>query len=218
MNKTKRAIHKWAWVFLAAYCVIGLIYPLIGIAAIVCMLAPSIVAIFKGRMWCGNFCPRGSFSDTILAKFSLKNKLPKFFKTSGFRLIFFALLMGAFAVQIVFAWGNFLAVSFVFIRMIIITTVLTILLGIAYTPRAWCTICPMGTMAHYVTKLQVARSQHRHISFQKDQCIDCRICSKSCPIGIDVLSHKDNGKVTHADCLKCEVCVDKCPKKSLHVA
>ena len=152
MNKIKKFIHKWAWVFLILYIVVGVMYPMIGLAALICMLAPSIVAIFKGRMWCGNFCPRGSFNDIILSKISLKNGVPKFLKTTWFKLTFLAVLMGAFALQIVFAWGNITEVSFVFIRMIIITTIVTIILGIIYNQRTWCMICPMGTMAHYVTK------------------------------------------------------------------
>jgi NAD-dependent dihydropyrimidine dehydrogenase PreA subunit len=79
-------------------------------------------------------------------------------------------------------------------------------------------ICPMGTMAHYVAKLQIVKSKFKHITFNKEECVDCRICSKSCPIGVDVLSHKNTGKVIDADCLKCNVCVEKCPKKSLYIA
>ena len=195
MDKIKRFIHKWIWVLLVIYCVVGIFFPLVGMAALVCMLAPSVVAIFKGRMWCGNFCPRGSFNDTILSKISKKNSVPKLFKVQWFRLVFLAVLMGAFAIQIVYAWGNMQRVSSVFVRMIILTTVITIILGIIYNQRTWCMICPMGTMAHYVAGLQLVKHKHRHIAFVKDKCISCKVCNKNCPIGIDVLSHKNTGKV-----------------------
>ncbi|HEY9061861.1 MAG TPA: 4Fe-4S binding protein [Pseudobacteroides sp.] len=217
MDKAIKFIHNWVWVMLIIYCIIGVFYPLIGTVALICMLAPSIVAVFKGRMWCGNFCPRGSFNDIILSKFSRKNKVPRLLKSTWFRLAFLILLMGAFAVQIVFAWGSFSEVSFVFIRMIIITTVITIILGFSYNQRTWCMICPMGTMAHYIAKLKLAKGNFRYIAFNKEKCVNCKVCTKNCPIGIDVLSHKSVGKVTDADCLKCKVCVEKCPKKSLYI-
>lgn len=218
MDKIKKLFHKWAWIMLIIYCTVGIFYPLIGAAALICMLAPSVVAVFKGRMWCGYFCPRGSFNDIILSKISLKNKVPGFFKAAWFRLTFLTVLMGAFAIQIILAWGSFYEVSLVFVRMIIITTVITIVLGIGYNQRAWCMICPMGTMAHYIARLQPVKTKLRHIAFYTGKCIDCRICSNNCPIGIDVLSHKRTGKVVHADCLKCEMCVEKCPKKALYFA
>jgi len=218
MDKIKKFIHKWAWVLLLIYCVVGMFYPLIGLGALICMIAPSVVAIFKGRMWCGNFCPRGSFNDIILSKISRKRNVPKIIKKTWFRLTFLSIVMGVFVLQMVFAWGNLIDVSFVFVRMIIVTTVITIILGVVYNQRTWCMICPMGTMAHYVSKLQLSKSKTKNVSFEQKKCVDCRICSKSCPVGVDVLSYKSSGEVTDADCIKCSQCVEKCPKKSLNIA
>jgi len=218
MNSLKRFTHKWLWVILIAFCIVGIIYPKIGIVALICMLAPIIVAFFKGRMWCGSFCPRGSFNDIILAKLSYKKAVPKFMKSVWFRNIFLILLMSAFVVQLVFAWGNALAVGQVFVRMIIITTLMAIILGISFNQRTWCMVCPMGTVAHYVANIEVLKRRFNHVTIEKGTCIDCKLCSKNCPMGINVLQHKNQGKVIDADCLKCNVCVDKCPKKSLYAA
>ncbi|MDK2801338.1 MAG: hypothetical protein PWP27_2489 [Clostridiales bacterium] len=218
MTKMNTFIHKWAWIMLIAFCVIGLIYPIIGAAALICMSAPVIMAFFKGRKWCGQYCPRGSFNDNILAKLSRRKSIPKLFTKPWFRITFLVVLMSSFAVQLVFAWGNAIAVGQVFVRMIIITTLLTVILGIVFNQRTWCTICPMGTMAHYVSKLKIVKPKIPNVTFNADKCVDCNLCTRSCPIGIDVLSHKSQGKVTHADCLKCTICVEKCPKKALDLA
>lgn len=218
MTEFKRFVHKWAWLMLIAFCTIGLIYPVIGIAALVCMLAPSIVAFFRGRMWCGNFCPRGSFNDNILAKLSHKKEIPKFMKSNWFRNLFLIILMSAFTVQLTLAWGDATKIGGVFVRMILVTTVITIILGIIFKQRTWCVFCPMGTMAYYVTKAKAglkASSKTKYVTFERDKCINCRICTKACPIGIDVLSYKDKGRITDPNCLKCNACVEKCPKKAL---
>jgi polyferredoxin len=217
MTEFKRFVHKWAWILLVAFCIIGLIYPVIGIVALICMLSPSIFAFARGRMWCGNFCPRGSFNDNILSKISLKGKIPRFMKSTWFKTLFLILLMGAFAVQLTFAWGDLTEIGKVFVRMILITTVITIILGITYNHRTWCVICPMGSMAHFVTKMMAKRSKIKNVTFIKEKCVNCNLCTKSCPMGLDVLSYKEPGQVTNADCLKCNVCINKCPKKSIYM-
>jgi polyferredoxin len=211
-------VHNWAWILLVGFCVVGLIYPIIGAVAIICMLSPVVVAFFRGRLWCGNFCPRGSFNDIILSKISLENKMPNFMKTKWFKLLFLVILMSAFIIQLALSGGNAVVIGIIFVRMIVITTILTIALGIVYHHRAWCTICPMGTMAHYVSRLKISKNNAKHVSFVADDCVNCRLCTKSCPMSIDVLSHKNNSKVLDGDCLKCNICVEKCPKKALDIA
>lgn len=218
MNQIKKVVHQWAWILLILFCSFGVIYPVVGIAAIICMLAPVVVAFFRGRLWCGTFCPRGSFNDVFLSKISLKHKVPQFMKAKWFKLLFLAILMSAFTIQLTLAWGSLAAVGAVFVRMIIITTVLTIVLGTIYPHRTWCTICPMGTMAYYVAKLESSKKRANHVSFQAQTCVDCKLCTKSCPMEIDVHGYKEEEKVLNGDCLKCNVCVEKCPKKSLHIA
>lgn len=217
MAGVKKFIHEWIWVILLIFCVGGLMYPAIGIAAIVCMLAPVVVAFFRGRAWCGSFCPRGSFSDSILTKISMGKYIPKVLKTAGFRVLFLVLLMSAFAVQLTFAWGDAVKVGTVFVRMILITTLLTLILGVVFKPRTWCTFCPMGTMASYVTRMKSSLKAARQVVFHKDRCINCRLCSKRCPMEIEVLEFKEEGSVVHPDCIKCGVCVQQCPRKALEI-
>lgn len=211
----KHQWHQWAWIILIIFGIGGIWFPAVGTVAILCMLAPVITAFWKGRNWCGYYCPRGSFNDYLLPKISLKRGIPKIFKEYWFRLLFLVLLMGAFFIQLRLAWGNLAAVGLVFVRMVIITTLLGILFGIVYSSRTWCVICPMGTMAHLVAGMKKVRDQINHVTFIKDQCIDCKLCSRSCPMGIDVAVYREQGRVEHGDCLKCLVCVDKCPKKAL---
>jgi ferredoxin-type protein NapH len=215
MKNFKSVIHQWSWIFMLLFLVVGIFNPALGSIALICMLAPVLAAFFQGRAWCGSYCPRGSFNDIILAKISHKGKIPPLYQRFWFRLLFLVLLMSAFAIQLSRAWGNPVAVGQVFVRMIIITTLITIVLGLFYQPRTWCRICPMGTLAYFITKLRLLPIKPKLISFQKNACVGCKICNKNCPMNIDVASFKTTGQVTHPDCLKCNACVAKCPKKAL---
>ena len=49
------------------------------------------------------------------------------------------------------------------------------------------------------------------------RCVQCGICSFSCPIGIDVRGHAIQGQAVHEKhCLTCGECVLRCPRGVLH--
>ncbi|MDD1685306.1 MAG: 4Fe-4S dicluster domain-containing protein, partial [Methanoregula sp.] len=43
-------------------------------------------------------------------------------------------------------------------------------------------------------------------------CIDCKTCSKECPMGLDVNGMVRKGEMERADCILCASCADACPK------
>lgn len=213
----KKVWHRWVWLLLIGFIVIGILIPVIGTIALLCMLAPVVTAFWKGRNWCGYYCPRGSFNDYLLSKITLKRKIPQILKEPWFRLVFLILLLGAFLIQILLAWGSLVAVGAVFVRMVLLTTLLGIILGIIFNYRTWCMVCPMGTMASWVAKLKKARTRLRRVTFVTEQCVDCKLCSRNCPMGIDVAAYRELGRVENENCLQCLVCVGKCPKQALFI-
>ncbi|KNY27305.1 4Fe-4S binding protein [Pseudobacteroides cellulosolvens] len=196
MNNIRKYVHKWAWTVLLTFCIVGMFYPSIGIAAIVCMLAPVVVSVFKGRYWCGNFCPRGSFNDILVSKISKGIKVPRILKEKWFKLLFLVLLMSGFAIQIYFVWGSVISVGSVFVRMIIITTLLSIVLGTFFNHRTWCTICPMGTMANYVSSIRKAGKKPKNVALSGKKCTDCNSCARSCSVVVDVSKNNESEKAS----------------------
>lgn len=195
------------WVLLI-FLAVGYFYPAVGVAALICMLAPVVVAVRRGRYWCGNWCPRGSFYDHVVQKISPHRPIPAWLKTRWFRLFMVLFILTAFSVQMYFAWGDIGAMGLVFIRLILLTTLVGILLALVYHERTWCAFCPMGTLASWLSRrkmpLQVA-----------DTCTGCRLCAKTCPFGLTPYTSKA-GLFSHPDCLKCGRCVAVCPRHALH--
>ncbi len=119
-------------------------------------------------------------------------------------------IMSVFSIQMYYAWGNLDEMGLVFLRIIFITTVVGIALGLLYNHRSWCSFCPMGTMASWLSP------KHVKPLAVGDTCINCKLCTKACPFALTPYDArgKETG-FTHSDCLKCEQCVVACPKKSL---
>ncbi|MDD4601655.1 hypothetical protein SDC9_11421 [bioreactor metagenome] len=207
----KSNVQKILFWILLVFLVVGIIYPVVGLFAIICMLAPVIISPYKGRYWCGNFCPRGSFYDNVMAKISLKKPIPAFFRSTGLRIFMVIFIMGVFGVQMYGAWGDLAAMGAVFVQIILITTIVGIVLGILYHQRTWCSFCPMGTLASWFS----AKPKPMPLVVD-NSCVNCKVCTTVCPLQLSPYTEKGSTVgFTHSDCLKCSRCVEKCPKKAL---
>lgn len=80
------------------------------------------------------------------------------------------------------------------------------LLGSLLYDRFFCKyLCPMGAFYGLLGKLSPFK-----VVRNKNICVNCGICSKYCPMNIDV---QHSLKVTSAECINCQLCVLKCPKE-----
>lgn len=145
---TSKPLRSYAWSILVVFLMVGWIYPAVGIMALVCMIAPIVVALFSGkRKWCAMFCPRGIFNDVILAKISRHQKAPALLTSNYFKIGFLFFLIANLIIGIINAGGNITAMGLVFVRLVSLTTAIAIVLGYIYSQRTWCGFCPMGFLA-----------------------------------------------------------------------
>lgn len=183
----------------------GIFYPKLGYFLLLVFATLIIIAPFRGRWFCGNLCPRGSFVDFWLGPLSRKVKIPSFLKSMWFRVPIFVALMGFMVFRIIQTEGVVDKVGMVFVTLCILTTSIAILFGVVIAPRAWCSFCPMGTMQR---TLGGGRYQ---LKVDRELCIECGKCQKVCPMQLPV-----NETLDKPDCIKCARCVDACPKDALH--
>jgi len=66
-------------------------------------------------------------------------------------------------------------------------------------------LCPVGALYGIIGKLSPTR-----IERNDNLCINCKKCSKVCPVNIDV---EKSVKITSAECINCNECVLVCAKK-----
>ena len=198
---------KYAYLILLTYLIIGFFYyPALGLVALICMLAPVVMAVARGREWCGNYCPRGSLWDEVFARLNPSRTIPAWAQDKRFRYGVLVLIFGLFTWQMVDAWPSIDAIGGVFLRIIFITTLIGVFLALVFSPRTWCSFCPMGTLASLLSK----GKNPIHVAAT---CVSCGLCAKACPM--DLNPYRSGPLFADPDCIKCGVCVAKCPKKAL---
>lgn len=182
----------------------GIFYPKLGYFLLLVFASLMIIAPFRGRWFCGNLCPRGSFADFWIAPISRKAKIPPAFRSMCIRAPIFVALMGFMVFRIIQTQGVVDKVGMVFVTMCILTTSVSILFGVAFAPRAWCSFCPMGTLQR-----AIGGSKHQLV-VDREKCIECGKCQKVCPMQLPVKEILEM-----PDCIKCGRCVEACPKNAL---
>lgn len=151
----RKFYSKYGFAILLAYLVAAYFLPPLGVIAVICMMAPVIFALAgKGRYWCGNYCPRGNFFQNVTCHISRKKPIPAFFKSVGFRVFMVLFIIGNFSYGIYNSGGDIAAIGMVFYRIIVITTIVGIIFNAAFMPRTWCSFCPMGSIATFITFLK----------------------------------------------------------------
>jgi ferredoxin-type protein NapH len=185
----------------------GLWYPVLGYFMLLVFAAIFLISPFKGRWFCGNLCPRGSFIDFWVSKISRKKKIPASLRSLWVRIPIFFLLMGFMGYRIAGTIGSlntFEKIGMVFVIMCLVTTSVAALLGSYLSPRAWCSFCPMGTAQ------RLLGGKRYPLKLAKEKCINCKKCEKVCPMQLKIC--QDDAK---PDCIKCGRCLSACPKDAL---
>lgn len=202
------------WILLI-YMVVGYFWPVVGFLALICMIAPVAFSIKRGRWWCGNACPRGSFYDKILSRYSPHRPIPKFVRTKGFRLFMVLFIFTMFGSQMYLAWGDWNAMGRVFWNIILVTTIVGVILAFIYAPRTWCSFCPMGTLSNWVAPRKAPLPKGYAAIHVDGSCrMACKSCSRVCPMQLAPYDARGEEQgYLHRDCIKCERCVQVCPLK-----
>lgn len=180
-------------------------------AAVIHYLVAKIIGpIIFGRGWCGYACWTGMILDLLPYKVPKEKR-----KKLGFiRYITFLLSFVFVAILFIFKFDNLSNIMF---WAFIIGNVIYYITGISLAfifkdNRAFCKyICPITIFlkpASYFALIRVKRD--------KDKCINCKKCIKSCPMNVDMLDNSRKRK-NATECILCNNCVKNCPKKALHL-
>lgn len=186
------------------------------------------IYLIFGRAFCGWICPMDFFFRIInKIKFSLKVSLSHKIPSNIGYLFFFIFLFSSFMLGIPI-FTNYLShltnlfrgitgLYFLIFNMPVefstvlysIFFILVLLILEFFFPNLWCRIiCPIGRLYGALNKISLL-----HLRFDRDKCLNCQVCNKSCYMGIDIMNQIKQGKLRSIDCIFCGRCIQKCSQK-----
>ena len=196
---------------------------------LVLLIAVLVVAVLLRSAFCGWICPLGFLQDLVSNLSSvLQKRIPGLrrgiatLKKRGARLAvldrylrYIKYLVLAWAVggsayfgYMVFRdfdpWSTLLNVAeFSFTPGVIVLGVT--LIASFFIERPWCRYaCPLGAASGILGKFSPI-----YLKREESACTSCKICTKACPMGIEVHTATT---IKSADCITCLECVGSCPR------
>jgi polyferredoxin len=231
---SRQNIRKWILIvsFLLVPVTIFSISPIIlmmgaaeGIAtgSMILLILLFVLSFVVARLWCGYLCPSGGLQEifNLALKRPLRTK-----KLDWLKYLVFIGIYGSIAIAICSAGGlktvdllyrtqngiSILAAGGIiaFLGPVIIITIFVLIFG----KRGMChTFCPIAVMLIIGRQIRnLVRWPALHLEAEKDRCIDCKKCTKQCPMSLDVNDMVRQGTMEQAECILCGSCVDTCPK------
>jgi polyferredoxin len=180
-----------------------------------------ILSLFMGRsVSCGYTCPYGALQE-ILNRYIMKKK-PKSERADKIRYFIFVLFLLMVTYFVLKSGGlrgiNLFASSSQLVILISAFIITIGLFSIVFGSRAFCRyLCPQGVFLTIGTKIgRKIKIPSLHLKSVQDNCSDCKLCDKSCPMGLNVSYMVSNGTMENLNCILCGECIDKCPKEAIN--
>jgi len=197
----------------------GTLIKRIELSSVVLLGALAISGIFFGRAFCGFICPFGTLQEIFnklgkkigIKKYELPKSIHKYLIYVKYAVLVLILYLtwtaGELIIRSYDPWAAFMHIgggmeavlespwSFVILA--------SILLAAIFIDRFFCKyLCPLGAFMALFNKISIFKIK------RKPSCISCGICSKTCPMNIDV---KDEGTINSTECIMCTECISACP-------
>ncbi len=180
-----------------------------------------------GRIFCAYACPAGGLQECA---FMINDRRPKQGVRNYIKYVIWFLWIGAVAfcyfykgeitgVDFLFQTDHGISVANIYTYIIYYGIILLIFIpSILGGKRVFCHyFCWMAPFMVIGTKLRgLLHLPGLHVSADKEKCISCGKCDRSCPMGLEVKEMAKSGKITSLECIQCGACIDVCPQNVLY--
>ena len=132
--------------FILAVAIGGFFVPVVGLVVPGMMLLALVLNARSRRLFCSQVCPNGRTYSATLPGGVRKHRLPRFMADPGIRKVLCAFMFFCVINLLSRSGGGLANVGRVFWAIYLMATGLGFAFGLAYKPRSWCVVCPMGTL------------------------------------------------------------------------
>lgn len=237
---SRQIIRKWILIISFLLLPVTLMYisPIVilmgaaqGIAtgSMLLFIANFVLSLFVARLWCGWLCPMGAWQEICspVMKHTVKEGWRNYVKY-GVTLLWLDLLAYLFlsaggfrAIDPFFATENGLSITSME-TFIVVAVIFSIIFIVAFVAgrRGFCRVlCPVATLMIAGRKIRnFFHGPALKLSADASLCIDCKKCSKVCPMGLDVNAMVRKEEMENTECILCASCADTCPKGAISYA
>ena len=130
----------------------GIFMPEVGLVLAALMVTAVVMTLVKPRSFCSGVCPRGKALGFIMQKNTKRKALPTFMRSTGFRRLLCGSTMVCVIGNLARVRGSIHNVGSVFWVLCVISLSAGLVLGFFFKPRAWCSVCPMGTLQDTISR------------------------------------------------------------------
>jgi polyferredoxin len=199
----------------------------IVVGASIMFLLLFFISLFLGRAFCGFVCPGGGLSECLMR---INDKGVKNGKLRAIKYIVWGLLIAATVASFIWAGGTievdffagledgwiFLLAPYryaIYFGVLLGALVFQLLLGKRSFCQCACWIAPFMIIGTKVSGW--LRLPRLRLKSNQDSCNGCNLCTKKCPMSLDVKVMVETANMSNAECILCGECIDICPKKSI---
>ena len=187
-------------------------------------LTMLVTSIFFGRLFCGWICPAGGLQECAIIVKDKRAKGGKLNRIKYFIWAFWIIIIISISISV----GGFKMVDFFYqttygisvanpYAFIIYYGVVFLIFGLSLFAgkRSFCHyVCWMAPFMVIGLRIRgILKIPYFHLAVEKEKCIDCKQCTKKCPMSLDVNENVKIDKIQNDECILCLECVDACPKK-----
>ena len=191
-------------------------------------------SLFLGRLWCGWACPAGALQDFASPindrRVTRRTNWIKWAIWIPWLGLIIALAVRAGGYRTVnpfyhFEGGITMAIPYdgsgppwymIYYIVLILFAGLAIIVG----RRAGChTICWMAPFMIIGRRIRnLGRWPSLRLKAKSETCTNCKQCTRTCPMSLDVNGMVQRGQMESDECILCGSCVDRCPKDAIRYA
>lgn len=186
-------------------------------------------SLLLGRAYCGWVCPAGGMQELC---FKLRDRRARGGRLNWIKYFIWVPWLGVIVLAAVRGGGlktfdpfyqtyyglSIAGIQSLFILAIVLLAILV--LALSFGRRAFCHYgCWMSPFMVVGRKLSLAlRLPSLRLLSDADKCIDCKKCSKVCPMSLDVNAMVRGGNMENSECILCGMCADSCPEGAISFA